>query len=64
MQKVTKQWKKKKKILIFGFVGLGDMIEFSPCFKILRDGFPSSQIVLVTIWDAVRSLFQKSPYII
>jgi heptosyltransferase II len=52
-----------KKIVIFGFVGLGDMIEFSPCFKILREGFSKSQIVMVTNGDAVRSLFEKSSYI-
>ena len=52
-----------KKIVILGFVGLGDMIEFSPCFKILRHGFPNSQIIMVTNRDAVRSLFEKSSYI-
>jgi heptosyltransferase-2 len=52
-----------KKILIFGFVGLGDMIQFSPCLKILKNGFSNSQIVIVTIWDAVRTLFKRSPYV-
>jgi heptosyltransferase II len=52
-----------KKIVILGFVGLGDMIEFSPCFKILRHGFPNSQIIMVTNREAVRSLFEKSSYI-
>jgi heptosyltransferase II len=61
MKKVSK--KKIKKILIFGFLGLGDMVMFSPCLKILRNGFPDSQIVLVTNLESVRSLFKKSPYI-
>jgi heptosyltransferase II len=52
-----------KTILIFGFVGLGDMIQFSPCLKILRNEFSNSQIIVVTIWDVVRTLFKKSPYI-
>lgn len=54
---------KKYKIIIFGFLGLGDMIMFSPCLKILRKGFPNSQIVLVTIWKVVDNLFNKSPYL-
>jgi ADP-heptose:LPS heptosyltransferase len=52
-----------KTILIFGFVGLGDMIQFSPCLKILRNEFSNSQIIVVTIWDVVRTLFKKSPYV-
>ncbi len=55
--------RKVKKILIFGFLGLGDMVMFSPCLKLLRNGFPDSQIVLVTNLESVRSLFKKSPYI-
>jgi heptosyltransferase II len=51
------------KIVILGFVGLGDMIEFSPCFKILRHGFPNSRIIMVTNREAVRSLFERSPHI-
>jgi len=49
--------------LIYGFVGLGDMVEFSPCFRILREGFSNSQITLVTVWGAVQSLFTKSSYL-
>ena len=52
-----------KKIVIFGFPGLGDMIEFSPCFRILREGFSNPKITLVTVIDSVRILFEKSPYI-
>src|SRR5215216_636111 len=63
MENAPKIMEKNKKILILGLVGLGDMIEFSPCFKILRDGFSNSKIVIVTIWDTVRSLFEKSPYV-
>lgn len=53
----------QKKIVIFGFPGLGDMIEFSPCFRILREGFSNAKITLVTTFDSVRILFQKSPYL-
>ena len=49
-----------KTILIFGFVGLGDMIEFSPCLKILRNEFSNSQIIVVTIWDVVRTFLKKA----
>jgi len=49
--------------VIYGFVGLGDMVEFSPCFKILSEGFSNSHIALVTVWDAVQTLFQKSPFL-
>jgi heptosyltransferase II len=52
-----------KKILIFGLVGLGDMIQFSPCLKILREGFSNSQIIMFTNRYAVGALFKKSPYL-
>jgi ADP-heptose:LPS heptosyltransferase len=52
-----------KKILVFGLVGLGDMIQFSPCLKILREGFSNSQIIMFTNRDAVGALFKKSPYL-
>jgi heptosyltransferase II len=57
------RYNNKKKILISGFLGLGDMVMFSPCFRILRAGFPDSEIVLVTHWEPVNSLFKESPYI-
>lgn len=52
-----------EKIVIFGFLGLGDMITFSPCFKLLRQNFPSAKIVLVTTWPVIDQLFRGSPYI-
>lgn len=52
-----------KSIVVFGFLGLGDMITFSPCFKLLRESFPSAKIVLVTIWPGIYQLFKDSTYI-
>lgn len=51
------------KILVFGLLGLGDMVQFSPCFKMLRNGFPKSKITLFTIWKPVEELFEESPHI-
>lgn len=52
-----------EKIVIFGFLGLGDMIAFSPCFRLLRQNFPNAKIVLVTTWPVIDQLFHNSPYI-
>lgn len=53
----------KYKIVIYGFTGLGDMIEFSPCFRLLRAKFPDSKIVLVTVWQVIEEVFRDSPYL-
>lgn len=49
--------------MIFGFLGIGDIVIFSPCFRILRSGFPSAKITLVTVWKGVYDLFEGSEYI-
>ena len=54
---------KRKKILIIGLVGLGDIIIFSPCFKILKQQFPNSDIVLAVSNREVKDLYKHSEYI-
>jgi ADP-heptose:LPS heptosyltransferase len=54
---------RRKRIVVYGFLGLGDMVMFSQCFRILRNGFPNSKITLVTGWKVVYELFKESQYI-
>jgi len=55
--------KNSKKIIIFGLLGIGDIVEFSPCFRLLKEKFPDSTITLFTIWESIQNLFKESPFI-
>lgn len=51
------------KIAVLGFLGMGDMIIFSPFFRLLKENIKDSEIHLITSWKVVAELFKDSPYI-
>lgn len=54
---------KNHSIAVLAFVGIGDMVQFSPCFRLLKERFPNSYLTLITPWGSVRGLFERSRYI-
>ena len=59
MQNIDK--KKIKKILIFGSIGIGNLLLFSPALKIIRSQFPESKIVMVVLKKSFALLYECEP---
>lgn len=53
----------KTKILVNALSGIGDALMFTPSLKLLKEGFPDSEIDALVMFRAVKDFYERNPNI-